>query len=148
MKSGTRPILRAMLVHSLKRALSEIREVARGSTTTHLHLRDRLVAITVAALVLDIIGSVSMYFLERHAARTDIHDLGDAAFFTSAQLLTVSSAMVNPLTAGGRLLDLVLEFFAITVVATVAGSFGAFFLRRGHERDAEALPGGASARSE
>jgi hypothetical protein len=54
--------------------------------------------------------------------------------------------MANPLTTGGRILDLVLEFYAITVVATVAGSLGAFFLHRAHEREAEAAaPGGTVA---
>ena len=43
-------------------------------------------------------------------------------------------------TTGGRLVDLVLEFYAITVVATIAGSLGAFFLRRGREREADAEP--------
>ena len=31
----------------------------------------------------------------------DIHGYGDAVFFTAVQLLTISSAIANPLTAGG-----------------------------------------------
>jgi hypothetical protein len=36
---------------------------------------------------------------------------------------------------GGRVVDIALQFYAITVVASLAGSFAAFFHRRGMERD-------------
>ena len=135
-----------MVKASLSRAVAEMRAVVRGDSVTHRHLRSRLVAVTAGALVLDAIGSVLMFLLERDVDRTDIHSFGDAVFFVTAQLLTVSSAMTNPLTTGGRIVDLVLELYAITVVATVAGSLGAFFLRRGHEREmaANAAPGGTA----
>ncbi|MDQ1741591.1 MAG: voltage-gated potassium channel, partial [Pseudonocardiales bacterium] len=51
----------------------------------------------------------------------------------SAQLTTVSSQMPNPVTPGGRVLDIALEFWAISVVATLAASLAAFF----HARHAE-----------
>jgi hypothetical protein len=44
--------------------------------------------------------------------------------------------MTNPVTTAGRALDLVLEVYAITVVVTLAGSFGAFFHGRSAERHA------------
>jgi hypothetical protein len=63
-----------------------------------------------------------------HAAKgTDIHSFGDALFFSTVQLLTVSSQIKNPLTAGGRIVDVVLEVWALFVVTAVAGSFAAFF---------------------
>jgi len=43
--------------------------------------------------------------------------------------------MTNPLTAAGRILDVGMEAYAITVVAALAGSFGAFFHRRSSERE-------------
>jgi len=42
-------------------------------------------------------------------------------------VLTVSSSLKNPLTAGGKLIDIALEAWAIFVVTAVAGSFAAFF---------------------
>jgi hypothetical protein len=57
----------------------------------------------------------------------DIHDFGDAAFFSTVQLLTVSSQIKNPLTTGGRVVDVFLEIWALFVVTTIAGSFAAFF---------------------
>lgn len=128
-----------MVARSLRLAFVDIRGVIGAATPTHAHLRERLVAVTVISLGVDLAGSVAIYLFEHHAKGTDIHGWGDALFFTTAQLLTVSSSVANPLSAGGRVVDLILELYAITVVATLAGSFGAFFHRRGHERDA-ALP--------
>lgn len=124
-----------MVARSLRLTLFDIRSVIRAATPTHAHLRDRLVAVAVVSVGVDLLGSVLIYLFEHNVDRTEIHGWGDALFFTTAQLLTVSSSMVNPLSAGGRVLDLILELYAITVVATLAGSFGAFFQRRGHERD-------------
>jgi hypothetical protein len=91
----------------------------------------RLVARVGIALVLtviaDVIGAFAIWTLERHADGTDIHNLGDAFFFTTVQLLTISSQLKNPLTAGGRVVDIALEGWALIVVASVAGSFASFF---------------------
>jgi len=57
----------------------------------------------------------------------DIHGFGDAVFFTAVQLLTISSSVTNPLTAGGKVVDVALEAWAIFVVTAVAGSFASFF---------------------
>ena len=119
----------------MRRLGREVRNVARADTASHLHLRERLTAVFTASLVLDLVAAVAIYFLERGKTQTGIHTFGDALFWTSAQLLTVSSQMPNPVTTGGKVIDLFLEFWAITAVTAVAGSFGAFFHRRGMERD-------------
>ena len=81
----------------------------------------------LATLVIDAIGSVSIYFFERHAKGTEITSFGDAVFFTTVQLLTVSSQIKNPLTAGGRVVDVLLEVWAVLVVAGSAGAMASFF---------------------
>jgi hypothetical protein len=58
--------------------------------------------------------STLAYFLERHAAGTEIHTLGSAFFWTSTQLLTVSSQLKDPISFGGRALDIFMEVYAIT----------------------------------
>jgi hypothetical protein len=119
----------------------ELTAVVRGLTPTHAHLRERLGILFVATVLVDVAGSVLALLFERHAAGTAITNIGDAAFWTTTQLLTVSSQMPNPLTTGGRVLDVFLEAWAITVVGVLAGSFGAFFHRRGLERDPLRVPG-------
>jgi hypothetical protein len=109
--------------------------VARGLTPTHAHLRSRIVFLVVTTIAVDAVASVLVFVFERHAARTGITTLGDAVFWTSTQLLTVSSQLPNPISTSARVLDVFVQAYAISVVAALAGSFGAFFHRRGIERD-------------
>ena len=51
------------------------------------------------------------------------------------QLLTVSSQMRNPVTTGGRLVDIVLELTALFLVTGIAGAFASFFLHLSSETD-------------
>jgi hypothetical protein len=108
----------------------------RGATPTHEHLRARIGFVVVATMLLDAVASVLIYFFERDASGTEITNIGDALFWTSTQLLTVSSQLPNPISTPARVLDVFLQAYAISVVAVLAGSFGAFFHRRGLERDA------------
>lgn len=123
----------------LRRATTEAFAVARADTDTHLHLRERLVGIALATVAVDLVCAVLIYVFERDTPRTEITTLGDALFWTSAQLLTVGSPFPNPLTSGGRIVHILLAIYGITVVGALAGSFGAFFHRRGRERDAAAV---------
>jgi hypothetical protein len=125
---------------ALVNAGREVRAVARAETATHRHLRERIVAITAVSVVVDLVCGVLIFFFERDAAGTDVKSIGSALFFSSTQLLTVSSQMANPLTTAGRVLDVLMEVYAITVVASLAGMFGAFFHRRSHERAAAETP--------
>jgi hypothetical protein len=109
--------------------------VARGSTPTHEHLRSRLTFFFVLTVVLDVVASVLIFLFERNADGTGITTFGDSVFWTSTQLLTVSSQLPNPISTPARVLDVFLQAYAISVVAILAGSFGAFFHRRGVERD-------------
>jgi hypothetical protein len=112
----------------------EIRDVLRAATPTHLHLRSRIAFVVGATILVDGVASILILLFERHASGTQITNIGDAAFWTSTQLLTVSSQLPNPISAPARVLDIFLQAYAISVVAVLAGSFGAFFHRRGIER--------------
>ena len=93
----------------------------------HRRLFGRLGLVLLATLVVDAVGSVLIYFFERHAQQTEITSFGDAVFFTTVQLLTVSSQLKNPLTEAGRIVDVVLEVWAVVVVAGSAGAIASFF---------------------
>jgi hypothetical protein len=68
-----------------------------------------------------------VYVFERNARQTDIHTFFDAFFFTTVQLLTVSSQIKNPLSVAGRIVDIFLEIWAVIVVAGSAGAIASFF---------------------
>ena len=110
-------------------------KVARAATPTHEHLRSRLIFLFVATVALDAVASMLIFAFERHAPGTEIKTFGDSVFWTSTQLLTVSSQLPNPISTPARVLDVFLQAYAISAVAILAGSFGAFFHRRGIERD-------------
>jgi hypothetical protein len=109
--------------------------VARAVTPTHAHLRSRLAFLIVATVMLDAVASLLVFVFERNQDGTEITTLGDSVFWTTTQLLTVSSQLPNPISTPARVLDVLLQAYAISAVAILAGSFGAFFHRRGLERD-------------
>jgi hypothetical protein len=115
----------------MRALMREVRDVLQGKTPTHARLRDTLVGIAVATAGIDLICALLALALEHAVQQTQITNFGDAIFWTSTQLLTVSSQIRNPISFGGRILDVFMEAYAITVVATLAGSIGAFLVRRG-----------------
>jgi hypothetical protein len=124
-----------VLIEVLASAGREVRDVFRAATATHRRLRDHLITIAVATLGIDLVCTILAFVLERHSQQTEIKTLGSAAFWTTTQLLTVSSQIKNPISSGGRLLDIFMEVYAITVIATLAGAIGSFLQKRGTELD-------------
>jgi drug/metabolite transporter superfamily protein YnfA len=106
-----------------------VQELSRLATWGERHRRliaRLLIALALTAIV-DVVGAILIWALERNAKGSDVHGLGDAFFFTTVQLLTVSSQLQNPVTAAGKVVDVALELWALFVVSAVAGSFAAFF---------------------
>jgi hypothetical protein len=93
----------------------------------HRRLFSRLALVFAATAVVDAVGTAAIYAFERNAPGGDIKTLGDALFFTTVQLLTVSSQIRNPLTPAGRVVDVGLELWAVIVVAGSAGAIATFF---------------------
>jgi hypothetical protein len=120
----------------IRHASREAIAVARGSSNTHYHLRRRLAIIFGATAIFAVICTLVVYFIEHDAKGTEIHSLFDAFLFSASQLLTGSS-VANPTTNLGKVLELVFDLWAIFVVASLAGSFGAFFHARSKELNAE-----------
>jgi hypothetical protein len=103
-------------------------ELGRLTTVSRRHrvLGTHLILIVAATFIIDLMGTGLMYSFERHAAGSEIHSIFDAFFFTTVQLLTVSSQMRNPVTNAGRIVDIFLEIWAVLVVAGSAGAFANF----------------------
>jgi Ion channel len=83
--------------------------------------------------IVDVAGTLLIFLFEDDAKRSEIHNLWDAFFFSTVQLLTVSSQMRNPVTTGGRIVDIFLELTALCLVTGIAGVFASFFLHLGGE---------------
>jgi hypothetical protein len=121
------------LLGVMRNTAAEVHDVIRARTPTHRRLRDRLVGIALATIGIDLVCAVLAFVFEHHAKQTQITSFGSAVFWTSTQLLTVSSSIQNPISTAGRVLDVAMEVYAITVIATIAGAMGAFWVKRGHE---------------
>jgi hypothetical protein len=93
----------------------------------HRRLVARIAIAVALSVVVDLVGGVLAWQFEAGVKGSDIHGFGDALFFSTVQILTISSSLKNPVTAAGKILDVVLEAWAIFVVTGVAGSFAAFF---------------------
>lgn len=124
-----------MPLRVLGAAAREFRDVLRAATATHRRLRDHLVTIIVVTVGIDLFCAIAAFLLERHSQQTEVKTFASAAFWTTTQLLTVSSQIKNPISLGGRILDVFMEIWAIVVIAALAGALGSFLQKRGQEID-------------
>jgi voltage-gated potassium channel len=93
----------------------------------HRRLLARIFIALLISLVVDLACAVAMWSFERGLKGSQIHGFGDAVFFATVQILTVSSSAKNPVTHAGQVVDVVLEAWGIFVVTAIAGSFASFF---------------------
>jgi hypothetical protein len=93
----------------------------------HRRLLARLLIALSISVVVDLVGALLIWHWEKGLKGSDIHGF-DSIFFSTVQILTVSSSMKNPLTAVGKTVDIVLEIWAIAVITAVAGTFSTFFV--------------------
>jgi voltage-gated potassium channel len=108
-----------------------VREELRRLVTwseRHRRLLARVLIAFCLSVVVDLTCAALMYSFESGLKGSEIHGFGDAVFFATVQILTVSSSLTNPVTHSGQIVDVVLEFWGIFVVTAVAGSFASFFM--------------------
>jgi voltage-gated potassium channel len=109
------------------RLIDDVARFLRAEEGRHAILRNRVGVAVAATMVMDVLGTAGIYAFERHAQGSEVHSVGDAIFWSTVQLLTISSQLKNPVTGAGRVVDVVLELYAVVVVASLGGMFAAFF---------------------
>ena len=95
--------------------------------------RSRIAILAGASVALDLVAAgLAKAFEEgaRHSFATYL----DALFWTTTQLLTVSSQLPNPERAPTKVLDVVLEAWAIIVVASLAATISDLLHHRTRHR--------------
>jgi len=118
--TGSSPSLVPMLRDELRRLITW--------SERHRRLLARLLIAFVLSAIADAVCAVLMWSFESGLQGSDIHGFGDALFFATAQIVTVSSSVKNPVTHAGQVVDVALELWGIFVVTSVAGSFASFFM--------------------
>jgi sterol desaturase/sphingolipid hydroxylase (fatty acid hydroxylase superfamily) len=110
--------------------------------------RSRIAVLAGASIVLDLVAAGLAKWFEDDAPHRFPTYL-DALFWTTTQLLTVSSQLPNPERAPTKVLDVVLEAWAIIVVASLAATFSDLLHHRTRHRalrERRAAPPGAGVR--
>lgn len=113
---------------------SSIQEVLHGPSIPHVDLRNRLFTTFSFTVMVSGVATFALFLAERGHQESDIANLWDAFYFTVSQLSTLGSDMNNPVTTTGQIIVLLINVFAITVVSTLAGIFGAYFYHRTDQR--------------
>jgi voltage-gated potassium channel len=94
----------------------------------HRRLLARVIIAFGLSAVVDALCATLLWSYESGLKGSNIHGFGDAIFFSTAQIVTVSSSFKNPVTHSGQIVDVVLELWGIFVVTAIAGSFASFFM--------------------
>ena len=102
-----------------------LRSKLREPESARQLLAARITALALLTVIIVLLVSWAFYFLERHAPGTEIKDYGDALFWTSSQMSTVSSSLANPITGGGRALAVFTDFVSVGVVSILFGTITA-----------------------
>jgi hypothetical protein len=95
--------------------------------------RSRITKLAVASVVLDLVAA-GIALASEHGAPRAFAGYLDALFWTTTQLLTVSSQLPNPERTVTKVLDVVLEAWAIIVVASLAATFSDLLHHRTRHR--------------
>ena len=91
--------------------------------------------VAFVALAVNLVAAWLALMFER-GQPNEFHTYWAALFWTTTQMLTVSSQLPNPESTGAHILDVVLQLLAISIVTSFAGSWAAFFHHRRHQRPA------------
>ena len=91
--------------------------------------------VAVVAVAINLVAAWLALMFERGQPH-EFHTYWAALFWTTTQMLTVSSQLPNPSSTAAHILDVVLELLAISIVTSIAGSWAAFFHHRRHPRPA------------
>src|SRR3954453_3213472 len=102
--------------------MGEVEMLVRGEPPHHLRLRNRVVNLLMLTVIVDLAGTTLIWMLEHGDAHTGFTTWPGDLFWTTTQLTTVSSQLPNPVTPGGKVLDVVLQLWGVVFVAVLVGS--------------------------
>jgi len=96
--------------------------------------RGHLVRFLTAAAVLVLNCAGIVYLLERHAAGSNIHTVGNALWWSFVTVTTVGYGDFYPVTAGGRITACVIMGIGLLTLAVVTAQVASSFVAQGPSR--------------
>lgn len=101
--------------HGFLRALREPR-------SANELLLARVTVLAMLTVILVLAGAFVFYRLERSAPGSEVTTYGDALFWTSSQITTISSSLANPISTGGRIFAVLTDLASVAVVSLLFGT--------------------------
>jgi hypothetical protein len=101
--------------HGLLRAL-------RKPGSANELLLARVTVLVMLTVILVLAAAFVFYRLERNAPGSEVTTYGDALFWTSSQITTISSSLANPISTGGRILAVLTDLVSIAMVSLLFGT--------------------------
>ena len=98
-----------------------VERLRRPRTPSEL-LVARLTLVSLAVVAIDLVAAFAFYLLERDAPGSDVTTYEQSLFWTSSQLSSVSSSLSNPITTGGHILAVGIDFIAVGVVTVLVAT--------------------------
>lgn len=128
------PFLRVLMV---ARAIQAIRVLAtaRLITLTNRAIRQlglvlqarRILFVTSSSLIVILVSSVGMYFLERQIPGSPITSYGVALWFTTRSVMN-ADVPVAPLSAEGRFLGVLISLYGFAVFGVITAALASWFI--------------------
>jgi uncharacterized membrane protein len=134
-RGETLPVAEMHPIEAVRGFPQELHKLAHARGPARRRFRNHIAVLAFYTFAIWIVCTIAMYFFEHHARGTSIHNGWEAAYWTASQMTTVGSNYTNPISTPAYVLDLLLKVYAVVVVATLAGSLGAFFVHRGREEE-------------
>lgn len=132
-------VLRFLRLVRLGRALPAARVVSssyRSVGTARRLFGTRLGYLAASAVVVAIASAELVFLFERGARGTDLASFGDALLWAAAAVVALQADPV-PVTIAGRMVMLATLAFGLVVVASLAGTVGAYLVEERQERAAQ-----------
>ena len=82
----------------------------------------RVTVLVMLTVILVLAGAFVFYRLERNAPGSEVTTYGDALFWTTSQITTISSSLANPISTGGRILAVLTDLVSIAMVSLLFGT--------------------------
>ena len=82
----------------------------------------RVTVLVMLTVILVLAGAFVFYRLERSAPGSEVTTYGDALFWISSQITTISSSLANPISTGGRIVAVLTDLVSIAMVSLLFGT--------------------------
>jgi len=121
-------MLRVLRLVRVIRVIARIRRIGVAAEKIADESSKYIYAVAITVVVL-LSGAVAFFSME-HGINPQVHNFFDAVWWAVVTGTTVGYGDIYPITWEGRLVGMLLMFFGIGLVGTVAGFMGGYFMNR------------------